>query len=84
MRFAPAELRVAAGEDVVLAFTNDDAMFHDWEVSGLANIDAGARPGQTQQIRFRIDKPGRYEVRCTVEGHAESGMVGSLVVEAAH
>jgi Cu+-exporting ATPase len=81
--FAPADLRVRAGETVVLQFTNDDPMFHDWEVAGLANVDAGARPGQTQRIRFTIDAPGTYVVECTVEGHAEAGMVGTLVVEVA-
>ena len=81
--FTPADLHVRAGETVVLEFTNDDPIFHDWEVSGLANVDAGARPGQTQRIRFTIDQPGTYVVECTVEGHAEAGMVGSLVVEVA-
>jgi Cu+-exporting ATPase len=81
--FTPADLHVRAGETVVLEFTNDDPVFHDWEVVGLANVDAGARPGQTQRIRFTIDEPGTYLVECTVEGHAEAGMVGSLVVEVA-
>jgi Cu+-exporting ATPase len=81
--FAPADLHVRAGETVVLEFTNDDPVFHDWEVAGVANVDAGARPGQTQRIRFTIDEPGTYVVECTVEGHAEAGMVGSLVVEVA-
>ncbi len=65
---------------VVLTFTNDDPVFHDWMVAGLANVDAGARPGQTQRIRFRIDTPGTYRILCSVEGHAEAGMVGRLVV----
>jgi plastocyanin len=81
--FAPADLHVRAGETVVLEFTNDDPIFHDWQVAGLANVDAGARPGQTQRIRFTIDEPGTYVVECTVEGHAEAGMVGTLVVEVA-
>ncbi len=81
--FTPADVRVRAGQTVVLEFTNDDPMFHDWEVTGIANVDAGARPGQTQRIRFTIDEPGTYVVECTVEGHAEAGMVGRLVVEVA-
>ena len=82
-RFTPADVRVEAGRTVVLAFTNDDAVFHDWEVEGLANVDAGARPGQTQRIRFRIDEPGTYAIVCTVRGHADAGMAGSLIVDPA-
>jgi plastocyanin len=71
---------VRRGQVVVVRFTNDDPVFHDWMVDGVANVDAGARPGQTQRIRFSIDRPGTYEIRCTVEGHAEAGMIGRLVV----
>jgi Cu+-exporting ATPase len=80
LRFSPASLTVPAGQFVVLRFTNDDPVFHDWMVEGLANIDANARPGQTQRVRFRIDAPGTYQIMCSVEGHVEAGMVGSLTV----
>jgi nitrite reductase (NO-forming) len=80
LRFEPSDLTVPAGSFAVLQFTNDDSVFHDWLVDGLANVDAGARPGQTQRLRFRIDTPGTYSVVCSVEGHAAAGMVGRLVV----
>jgi Cu+-exporting ATPase len=80
LRFAPSELRIPAGRFVILRFTNNDVVFHDWSVEGLANIDANARPGQTQRIRFRIDSPGDWAVICTVAGHADAGMTGRLVV----
>jgi P-type Cu+ transporter len=83
LAFAPADLRIAAGRTAILTFRNDGSTFHDWEVEGMANVDAGARPGQTQRIRFTIDHPGTYRIRCSVPGHAEAGMVGTLVVEAA-
>jgi plastocyanin len=79
-RFEPADLTVRTGSLVVVSFTNLDPVFHDWEVEGAANIDAGARPGQTQRIRFIAPAPGTYRILCTVEGHAESGMAGTLVV----
>jgi plastocyanin len=81
--FSPADLRIRAGRTIVLEFRNDDPVFHDWSVAGLANVDANARPGQTQRIRFRIDQPGTYRIECTVAGHAEAGMVGTLIVEVA-
>ncbi len=80
-RFAPRDVAVEAGRTAVLSFRNEDPIFHDWEVEGLANVDAGARPGQTQKLRFTIDRPGMYEIVCSVPGHAEAGMTGRLVVE---
>ncbi|HEY8846809.1 MAG TPA: heavy metal translocating P-type ATPase, partial [Candidatus Limnocylindrales bacterium] len=80
LRFGPAEIVIPAGRFVILRFTNDDPVFHDWSVVGLANIDANARPGQTQRIRFRIDSPGDWTIVCTAAGHAEAGMTGRLVV----
>jgi Cu+-exporting ATPase len=80
VRFTPADLTVPAGRFVVVRFTNDDPVFHDWMVEGVANVDAGARPGQTQRIRFRLDTPGTWPIICSVQGHAEAGMVGRLVV----
>jgi len=79
--FEPAEIRIRAGQWTVVRFTNADPIFHDWMVEGLANIDAGARPGQTSSLRFVIDRPGTYEYLCTVPGHAEAGMIGTLIVE---
>ena len=81
LRFAPADIHVPAGRFVVLRFRNDGTMLHDWTVDGLANVDANARPGQTQEIRFRLDRPGQWTVRCTVDGHATAGMVGRLIAD---
>ena len=80
VRFNPADVTVEAGRFVVVEFSNDDPIFHDWMVEGVANVDAGARPGQTRRLRFVLDTPGTYEIICSVEGHAEAGMVGRLTV----
>jgi plastocyanin len=81
LRFSPAEVRVRADGWVVIRFSNDDPVFHDWMVEGLANVDAGARPGQTQRIRVRFEGPGTFRILCTVPGHADAGMTGTLVVD---
>ena len=80
-RFTPAEVTVTAGRWVVVEFTNDDQVVHDWMVDGVPNVDVPARPGQTARLRFVLDEPGAYEVMCSIPGHAEAGMVGMLVVE---
>ena len=81
VRFAPDDIRVPADAWVVIELRNEDSIFHDLEVEGLANVDVGARGGQTSSVRVRLDEPGRYRFICTVPGHAEAGMVGTLVVE---
>ena len=81
VKFEPPEIRIRAGQWTVVRFTNADPIFHDWEVEGLANVDAGARPGQTTSLRFVIDRPGEYAYLCTVPGHDEAGMIGTLIVE---
>jgi uncharacterized cupredoxin-like copper-binding protein len=81
VRFEPSEVRIRAGDWVVITLANEDPIFHDLEVEGVANVDVAARPGQTARIRVRIDRPGTYEFVCTVPGHAEAGMVGTLIVE---
>jgi Cu+-exporting ATPase len=83
LSFSAATIQVRAGTYVVLDFTNAGSVFHDWHVEGLANVEAAARPGQTQRVRFRIDTPGRYAFDCTVPGHAAGGMKGVLIVDPA-
>jgi len=83
LAYSVATIEVRAGSDVVLDFTNDGSVFHDWHVVGLANVEAAARPGETERVRFRIDTPGRYSFDCTVDGHAAAGMAGVLVVDPA-
>jgi plastocyanin len=81
VRFEPDEVHIRSGGWVVITLVNEDPIFHDLMVEGLANVDVGARAGQTAKVRVRIDRPGTYEYVCTVPGHAEAGMVGTLVVE---
>ena len=82
VRFHPADVTVTAGEWTLLEFRNDDPVVHDWMVEGIPNLEVIARPGQTETLRFVLDKPGEYMVMCSIPGHAEAGMVGMLTVEA--
>ena len=79
--FEPSELRIEAGRFAVVELVNEDPIFHDWEVEGVANVHVSALANSSNRIRFMIDRPGTYEFVCTVPGHAEAGMRGELIVE---
>jgi Cu+-exporting ATPase len=80
LRFTPADVTVTAGTWTVLELHNDDPVVHDWMIEAIPNMDVVTRPGQTAAIRFVLDTPGVYPVICSVPGHADAGMVGTLTV----
>ncbi len=77
--FDPAEIEVQAGEDVAIALTSTDIL-HDLTIDEL-DTHVAADAGETATGGLRADEPGRYTFYCTVAGHREAGMEGTLVVE---
>ena len=78
MRLQPAMARRVSGE-VELDIPLDRVAVGDL-LRVRPGVDAGARPAQTQKLRFTIDH-GTYRILCSVPGQAEAGMTGSLVVD---
>lgn len=63
--------------------TAEPAAGHD--MSGMTaepELHMAAAMSSTNTIEFTPTKPGTYEFFCTVPGHKEAGMVGTLVVKA--
>ena len=59
----------------------DGGMDHDMgEMAEQPDLHAAAGAGQSATLEFTPSKPGTYEFYCTVAGHKEAGMVGTLVV----
>jgi plastocyanin len=77
--FDPDEIEVAVGEDVAIALTSTDIL-HDFTIDEL-DAHVAADGGETATGGLRADEPGRYTFYCTVAGHREAGMEGTLVVE---
>lgn len=56
---------------------------HDMShVSEQPEVHVAAPTGGNNTIEFTPSEPGEYEFFCTVSGHKEAGMVGTLVVKA--
>jgi cytochrome c oxidase subunit II len=78
--FDPEEITVTAGEDVAIVLTSED-LLHDFTIDELdAHVAADA--DETSEGGLRADEPGRYTFYCTVAGHRDAGMEGTLIVDA--
>ena len=75
--FAPSTLKVSAGR-TTFRFTNQGATDHDFRIDAL-HIHLDARPGETAEATVTL-KPGTYESYCSVPGHRQSGMHGTVTV----
>ena len=82
MQFSPATVTVKAGTPVNFTAPNRGVLEHNWRVKvGSETIQIDARPGQTATRTFTPTTPGTYTVVCTIAGHEQAGMRGTLVVE---
>ena len=80
--FRPDRVEIPAGESVNLRLTNNGNLPHDLSVPDLG-FRLVAYPGETAAGGLEVDQPGEYRFLCTVPGHAQAGMKGTLVVEVA-
>jgi len=76
--FSPDRLSVKVGEEVAFRLQSNDSS-HDFAVDGLGRV-AEVGGGETTTARLRIDDPGTYTYFCTVPGHRDGGMEGTIAV----
>lgn len=76
--YDPAEITIQAGEDMAIVLTATD-IEHDFTIDGL-DTHVSAEAGETAEGGLRADEPGTYTFYCSVEGHREAGMEGTLTV----
>jgi len=80
LRFDPTTVTITAGDTVNLALVNDGRAFHDLTIPALGFLLDAEAGGETSGS-LTVDEPGTYEFECSVPGHAEAGMRGTLIVE---
>jgi plastocyanin len=77
--FDPDEITAEPGEDLAIALTSEDIL-HDFTIDELdAHVAADA--GETAEGGISDLEPGTYTYYCSVPGHREAGMEGTLTVE---
>jgi plastocyanin len=81
LAFDKSKLTAPAGQ-VTIVMTNDSSVDHDIAIEGNGVRQTGAvvNDGQTSTVTADL-KPGTYTFYCSVDGHREVGMEGTLVVK---
>jgi plastocyanin len=77
--FDPDEITAEAGEDLAIVLTSED-LLHDFTIDEL-DAHVAADRGETATGGFTADEAGTYTYYCSVPGHREAGMEGTLTVE---
>lgn len=77
--FTPDVIEIGADEPVNITLSNDGAVFHDLSIPELGFM-LDADPGQQVLGSLTVDEAGTYEFVCSVPGHAQAGMRGTLQV----
>lgn len=75
--FTPANLTTSPGRTTI-RFTNGGAVEHDFTIEALG-VHLTAEPGKTVEATVTL-APGSYKSSCSVPGHLQSGMRGTLTV----
>lgn len=79
-RYTPSAIEVSQGEKVRIIFENAGDTLHDLAIDGLDIKTELIAPGNTDVLEFTAGESGTFAFYCTVPGHREAGMEGTLVV----
>jgi heme/copper-type cytochrome/quinol oxidase subunit 2 len=76
------DIRVTQDDMVTVTFSAED-IAHSFTIGEPYRIDRRAEPGKPVTIRFRADREGTFEIRCTltIDERCIRDMKGRLVVE---
>ena len=78
--FAQTELTIPANTDVTFQFTNSGVAVHNFKIDDPEVYSGGLANGQTAELTVNLPA-GTYTYYCTVPGHRDAGMLGTLTVQ---
>ena len=82
LMYSQSQVTAKAG-NVTLEFTNNSALEHDLVLTSASNKILGQTPifrGGTKSVTVTL-APGTYTYYCSVPGHRQAGMQGTLTVK---
>jgi len=78
--FDPGEITLSRGDTVRVVFRNTGTIEHDFTIPDLDVATPVVNPGEEATVEFMVRERGTFRYLCTVPGHNELGMNGTLRV----
>ncbi len=78
--FVQTELSIPANTDVTFHFVNNGAAVHNFLIDEPQVYSGDLQPGGMSDVTVNLPA-GTYEYYCSVPGHRQAGMVGTLTVQ---
>jgi plastocyanin len=79
-KFEPGQIKMAGPGDLSIKMENKGALEHDLVIEGVPGVLL-VKAGATGSRTFKIPKSGTYNVVCSLPGHKDAGMKGTLTVD---
>jgi manganese oxidase len=74
----PAAVSVPAGAS--LKVTNNGTVAHNLSIEGTDLKTADLAGGESETLDLSSLEPGEYQIICTIPGHSDAGMTGTLTI----
>ncbi|MCC6180098.1 MAG: cupredoxin domain-containing protein [Chloroflexi bacterium] len=87
LKFSVPNIKAKVGQQVTITLDNKGVIEHDIAFPALkadkpaADLQVLAKPNQTATLTFTPSAKGKYDFICTIPGHKEAGMKGTLNVD---
>jgi plastocyanin len=78
--FQPVQISMAGPGELAVILQNVGLIEHDLLIDGVPG-KLLVKPNATETGTFRVPKAGTYQFFCSVYGHLQAGMEGTLIVD---
>ncbi|MCY4575292.1 MAG: cupredoxin domain-containing protein [Chloroflexi bacterium] len=78
--FEPETIQIPVNEEAVIEFRNLGTVDHDLVIEEFDVATGSMRIGSKKTVRFTPTVLGEFELICSIPGHPDAGMTGTVVV----
>ena len=78
--FEPDVIQIPVNQEAVIEFRNLGTVDHDLVIEEFGVATGSMRIGSKKTVRFTPTKVGEFDLICSIPGHSDPGMTGTVSV----